>query len=426
MKHYSLMVALAMGSALIGANSAQAGAEVGSWYVAPKAVFVNPDKDYTFYTGSTTANPYKTDSAFGGSLAVGKVLSQNWDVELGYVYSSHKVSNAAGAELDKLKLRGLELVVNRVFMRDSFINPFIGAGINSMNYRAQSVSDAGVPQATRNQRDGLGYLVKAGALVDVTSDGALQISAEVGQRSDGYFSSCDLCVRNELRHQEDLFAGLGIHYNFGFGGHAKAAPAVAAAPVAAPAPAPMAAPVAPPPPPPPPAPADSDHDGVVDSADRCPGTVAGAAVDATGCELDNDKDRVVNRLDKCPTTPAGDKVDAVGCSLSMALEVQFDTGKATIKPESNGKLDEFVQFLKDVPSANGELEGHTDNVGKKASNQSLSQRRAEAVKAYVVGKGVDAARLTAKGYGDTKPVADNKTVDGRAANRRVVFTRSGN
>jgi OOP family OmpA-OmpF porin len=149
-------------------------------------------------------------------------------------------------------------------------------------------------------------------------------------------------------------------------------------------------------------------------------------VDATGCELDNDKDRVVNRLDKCPTTPAGDKVDAVGCSLSMALEVQFDTGKATIKPESNGKLDEFVQFLKDVPSANGELEGHTDNVGKKASNQSLSQRRAEAVKAYVVGKGIDAARLTAKGYGDTKPVADNKTVDGRAANRRVVFTRSGN
>ncbi len=408
MKHYSLMVALAMGSALLSANCAQAGAEVGSWYVAPKVLYVDPDR---VARDSATTN-YKVGDAFGGSLAIGKVLSKDWDTELGYVYSSHR----AGPN-EKIKLKGVELVLNRVFMRDRAVNPFIGVGLNSMSYL--------LPQKGANSHRDVGYLVKAGALTNLTKSGALQLSTEIGWRTDGGLKGCDLCGTGQTRYLEDTFYGLGLHYNFGAHSKPKAAPVVAAAaPVVAAAPAPMAAP--PPPPPPPPAPADSDHDGVVDSADRCPGTVAGAAVDANGCELDSDKDGVVNRLDKCPTTPAGDKVDAVGCSLSMTLQVQFDTGKATIKPESNGKLDEFVQFLKDVPSAKGELEGHTDNVGKKASNQSLSQRRAEAVKAYVVGKGVDAARLTAKGYGDTKPVADNKTVDGRAANRRVVFTRSGN
>jgi len=190
--------------------------------------------------------------------------------------------------------------------------------------------------------------------------------------------------------------GLRVRFHFDEGTRASAAPAMAAAapaPVAPPPPvvaAPAPAPVVAPPPPPP---ADSDGDGVPDS------------------------------LDKCPNTPHGDKVDAEGCSLAMNLQVNFETNSADIKSDSYGELDRFVQFLKEVPSAHGELQGHTDSVGKPAYNLALSQRRADAVKSYVVDKGVDGARLTTKGYGQTQPVASNKTKEGRAQNRRVLFVR---
>lgn len=189
-----------------------------------------------------------------------------------------------------------------------------------------------------------------------------------------------------------------------------------AAPVAA-APAPVAAP------PPPPAPVDSDRDGVVDGADRCPNTPAGARVDANGCELDGDRDGVVDRLDRCPQTPAGDKVDEVGCGLSLTLQVNFDNNSSNIKSESFSELNAFSEFLKAVPSARGDLEGHTDSVGSEAYNQKLSQSRAESVKQYVVEKGVATDRLNAVGYGESQPVADNATPEGRASNRRVMFTR---
>lgn len=376
MKHRSLLLAVATTTALASASSAMAGAEVGSWYVSPQAVYVDPD------------NNYHADESIGGSLAIGKVVNKAWDVELAYVTSSHDVTGGG----NKLKLTGPSIYFNRVFMRDHAISPFIGAGINAINVRN------GAPEA--NGTD-LGLGIKAGLLADLTHNGALQLSAEVGKRSDNF-----------SEHLEDVFAGLGLRFNFG-----APAKAVAAAPIvqsAAPAPVPVA----------PPPPADSDHDGVIDSADKCPNTVAGAKVDATGCELDGDRDGVVDRLDKCPKTPAGDKVDAVGCGVNFALEVQFDTNSANIKQESYAELDTFVRFFNDVPSAKGELQGHTDNVGKDAYNLKLSQRRADSVKAYVVSKGVDAARITTKGYGEAQPIADNTTVEGRAANRRVLFVRS--
>jgi len=375
MKHRSLLLTLATTSALAGASSALAGAEVGSWYVAPQAVYVDPDKDY------------RADASTGASLAIGKVLSKTWDAELAYVDSHHDVTGGGS----KLKLNGPSLNFNRVFLRDNAISPFLGFGITGMSSRADGTG--------KTNRD-YGALIKAGVLADLTSNGALQLSAEIGKRSNDFAD-----------HLEDVFGGLGLHFNFGAA--KKVAAPVTAAAVAAPAPAPAVAP-----------PADSDGDGVIDAADRCPNTVAGAKVDANGCELDGDRDGVVDRLDKCPTTPAGDKVDTVGCGLTIALQVQFDTNSDNIKQESYAELDRFVQFFKDVPSANGVLEGHTDNVGKDAYNLSLSQRRADSVKAYVVGKGVDAARIAAKGFGETRPVADNTTVEGRAANRRVVFVRS--
>jgi OOP family OmpA-OmpF porin len=155
-------------------------------------------------------------------------------------------------------------------------------------------------------------------------------------------------------------------------------------------------------------------------------------VDATGCPRDSDGDGVTDPADKCPNTPAGTKVDGVGCPVlfggttrTLVLEgVYFETGKSVIKPESEATLDRVAGSLAAHPEVTVEVGGHTDNTGSRATNRRLSQARATAVRDYLIGKGVAAAQLTAKGYGPDKPVADNKTVAGRAANRRVELTKT--
>lgn len=99
--------------------------------------------------------------------------------------------------------------------------------------------------------------------------------------------------------------------------------------------------------------------------------------------------------------------------------VYFDTGKSTLKPSSNKALNDLTEVLKLKSNMEIEIQGHTDNVGADESNIKLSQARAEAVKKYLVGKGVAAGRITAKGYGATMPIADNSSEEGRAKNRRT-------
>jgi len=198
---------------------------------------------------------------------------------------------------------------------------------------------------------------------------------------------------------------------------------------------------------------DTDRDGVVDRLDQCPGTPAGTRVDPLGCELDSDKDGVVDRLDRCPNTPVGhkvngegcdmdtdgdgipdrtpdlcpdtprgDRVNAQGCSLPGTLVlngVRFDNDQATLKSGSTAILDEAVAIMKRYPGFAVEIAGHTDSVGNDQYNQELSQRRAVTVMEYFVQQGVTADRMTARGYGETEPLADNATPEGRAENRRV-------
>jgi OOP family OmpA-OmpF porin len=167
---------------------------------------------------------------------------------------------------------------------------------------------------------------------------------------------------------------------------------------------------------------DGDGDGIANDDDRCPNTSAGVSVDARGCELDSDGDRVADSLDRCPGTAPGTRIDAAGCPLArkIALEgVNFELGSANLTSESMDVLDEAAATLKANPDSRVEVAGHTDNTGSEALNARLSQQRAEAVRDYLIAQGAGSGRLTAKGYGADKPVADNATAAGRAKNRRV-------
>lgn len=116
-------------------------------------------------------------------------------------------------------------------------------------------------------------------------------------------------------------------------------------------------------------------------------------------------------------------VEALQTKGQIALYINFDSGKATIKPESRSVIDEIVKALQSQPDLKVKVEGHTDNVGNEAANQQLSEDRAKAVMEAVAAAGIDPARMSAEGFGMSKPVADNGTEEGRAENRRVELVK---
>ncbi len=170
---------------------------------------------------------------------------------------------------------------------------------------------------------------------------------------------------------------------------------------------------------------DNDQDGVPDDADQCPTSPVGSKVNAMGCPLDgdDDKDGVKNSMDQCPTTPLGDRVDAKGCSLGKEIRldgVNFASDSDKLLPESFGILNAAADTLKRYPELKIEVAGHTDSRSSDSYNLGLSQRRANSVLAYLRDAGVR-NELSAKGYGESEPIADNNTDEGRAINRRVVL-----
>jgi len=176
---------------------------------------------------------------------------------------------------------------------------------------------------------------------------------------------------------------------------------------------------------------DVDNDGIEDYLDKCPNTpiAARGMVDEKGCPRDTDVDGIPDYLDNCPKIPG--VVSNNGCPevqkevkklFQKALQgIQFEAAKTVIKPSSFIILNQIAQVLNENPTYLVEVRGHTDNVGKPASNLILSEKRALAVKEYLIAKGVATQRMTSSGYGDTLPVAPNTTAAGKAKNRRVEF-----
>ena len=263
------------------------------------------------------------------------------------------------------------------FLPDSWIRPYIGAGLNYTIF-SNETSNAG----DLNLRGSFGPAVGAGVDVTIWKDFFLNAAVRwIDIDSDASLNGADLGTI-EI---DPMVYGIHVGYRFG-----RPAPVVAAAPAAA---APPPPPPAPPPPPPPP-PADTDGDGVPDTVDRC------------------------------PTTPAGVRVDTYGCSCDFTMALTFEFGSATLSAADKAMLDEVIPTLRELTFIRGTIAGHTDSVGPEAYNQQLSERRAQAVKDYLVANGVPAQEFSVVGYGESMPIASNDTDEGRAANRRVVLSRT--
>jgi OOP family OmpA-OmpF porin len=229
----------------------------------------------------------------------------------------------------------------------------------------------------------------------------------------------------------DISYKLGLAYTFG-GKSATAAPA---------------------------APKDSDNDGVYDNRDQCPNTAAGVQVDSTGCSVDTDGDGILNSIDQCPDTPAGtivgakgcslvldtdqdgvldtadkcadtpltDKVDATGCSVFMEtkvavdLKVLFGNNRAKVSNPDDSQFQEFADFMNRYPQTDTVIEGHASAPGKADYNLWISKKRAEAVRQLLIEQyGIDGARITSQGFGETQLIDTANTQAANEVNRRIT------
>lgn len=151
--------------------------------------------------------------------------------------------------------------------------------------------------------------------------------------------------------------------------------------------------------------------------------VAIAAAAPSAC-ADADKDGVCDTADRCPNTPAGDRVGPLGCSCDVTIRTHFAFDSAELTAQDTAELERVAARLKELEFVGGTATGHTDSVGDEAYNQKLSERRAQAVVDFLHAQGVSPSRITAIGMGETKPLADNSTEEGRAQNRRVTIRRT--
>jgi OOP family OmpA-OmpF porin len=323
-------------------------------------------------TGMAGMNAFDSDrnldDAATGSLGLGYVLSKDWTLEGFYQGFDADIDNGIGG-VDGRQLR-LDALYHFAQLGDGSWRPFVLAGLGDQEFDGKGFKD--------NETFGnLGLGIKK-------------------QFSDSWLVRGDARTLYSFDEDETDY-GVNVGLSYLFGGKKTAAEK------------------------------DSDMDGVFDSLDQCPNTPAGAAVDSVGCPLDSDMDGVADYLDNCLNTPHGVKVNEEGCVLTSAEDVSFDLSLRfdhdgdTIMSHNSADVDRVIRYLEVYPAADIVIEGHTDSSGPASYNKGLSERRADAMLNLLTGQyGIDAARLSAAGYGEERPIADNSTAEGRAANRRVV------
>ena len=355
------------------------GAQKGDWIVRAGLSQVNPKSENLDLDGAFVV----VDSDISPTFDVTYMFSNHFGIELLAAYPfTHGIDlkpeggpDSRIAQTDHLPPT-LSLVW-RPFDDKATFQPYVGVGMNYTMFFNEQLRNA--PNSVDLKLDdSFGPAAVIGTDIALGEDKKWFLNAAVRWMD----IDTDVSIENdELGTVEiDPFV-----YTVGFGRRfgAPLPPPVEAAP--------------PPPPPPPPAPAkcsDADNDGVCDEADKCPGT------------------------------PAGVKVDKVGCPLEQTLKLLFDFDSAELRPESINELERLVKFMGDVPFATALIEGHTDSKGSDAYNMTLSDRRAKSVFDYLTSRGVDPARLSSIGKGESAPIADNATEEGRQENRRVMLIRT--
>jgi OOP family OmpA-OmpF porin len=339
-----------------------------------------------------------------------------------------------GANVDFFRYGG-EVLYH--FLPDNKLVPYVAAGLAAGNFKGKTAF------SSSNKQKGI-WDYGVGAKYFMTEDIALR-----GDVRHLMYSYSD-----RIKHTIEYTVGLYIP----FGGTQPAAKPVEPAPAPAPAPAPVApAPpvVVPPPAPAPPPPAAPTASLNVSPSSVTKGqsaTLNWKSQNASGCDIQPgigpvppQGSRTITPSDSTsydlscfgaggtatsaagvtvvvppPPAPVVSKAAERFCSKPAVINIQFETNKSDIKPQYDADLKNVSDFLKEFPKAKGEISGHTDNVASKAYNDKLSQSRAESVKKYIVEKyGISADRITAQGYGFSKPVASNKTKEGKAKNRRI-------
>ena len=173
-------------------------------------------------------------------------------------------------------------------------------------------------------------------------------------------------------------------------------------------------------------PKDSDSDGVYDMEDHCPDTPSQAIVGVNGCPTDEDGDGIYDGLDQCPKTAKGMAVDPKGCprlakTITFSLNIIFKPNSFDVDSKYFGELKRLANMMKQYPKTRVVIEAHTDSSGDRMTNLKLSQRRADSVRHYLIDHfKIDPFRIEAIGFGEEKPLYDNRTKEGRAKNRRAV------